>query len=300
VSNDLWPFSTQAIPVQPLQSHLFKGFNIDVLRLDTLHTIISGNKWFKLKYYLAACKEQNFSTIATFGGTYSNHIVATAFACKMAGLKSIGIIRGEATKFLSHTLQDAINFGMQLHFTPRENFKDKTAIKQSFSNDFFWINDGGYGTKGMQGAADILQTIPSEKYTHIIAACGTGTMLAGLITAAKTHQQIIGISVFKNNFSLQKEITDLLTTTNTIKPFTILHNYHFGGYAKHPKALIDWMNELYLTENLATDIVYTAKLLFAIKDLCTNQYFTANDKILIIHSGGLQGNLSLPKHTLCF
>ncbi|MBX2932342.1 MAG: pyridoxal-phosphate dependent enzyme [Chitinophagaceae bacterium] len=288
------------MPIQQLQSHLFNGVYADVLRIDTIHPIISGNKWFKLKYYIEDCKQQQRKTIATFGGTYSNHIVATAFACKEAGLNSIGIIRGETIKFLSHTLQDAANYGMKLQYVTRDLFKNKQAIQQHFDNNIYWINEGGYGIKGMKGAADIVALSATEKYTHIIAACGTGTMLAGLITTAKPHQNIIGISVFKNNHSLETDIKSLLKTVHCSKPFSVNHHYHFGGYAKHPKELIYWMNELYSAEKLPTDIVYTAKLLFAVKDLCNNHYFNKQDKLLIIHSGGLQGNLSLPLHTLSF
>lgn len=295
-----YQLSTAQIPVQKLTSNLFNDIDVDVLRVDALHNIVSGNKWFKLKYYIEDCLQKQQNTLATYGGTFSNHIVATAFACKKMGLKSIGIIRGEATKFLSHTLQEASNYGMELHFVNRTLFKEKANIKQRFDNNIYWVHDGGYGTKGMQGAADMLQLLNAEKYTHIMAACGIGTMLAGLVSAAKPHQKIIGISVFKNNNSLENDIYKLLQSINCTKQFTILHNYHFGGYAKHPQNLITWMNELYEAEKLPSDIVYTSKLFYAVKDLCSSKYFNANDKVLIIHSGGLQGNLSLPQHTLCF
>ena len=291
--------STAQIPVQKLTSNLFNDIEVDVLRVDTLHNIVSGNKWFKLKYYIEDCLQKQQNTLATYGGTFSNHIVATAFACKKMGLKSIGIIRGEATKFLSHTLQEASNYGMELHFVSRNNFKEKESIKNKFDKNIYWVNEGGYGIVGAKGAATILQTAATENYTHILCACGTGTMLAGIVKAAHPHQKIWGISVFKNNHSLEQEIKNILPN-NKQNSFSILHQYHFGGYAKHPLTLINWMNELYQKENLPTDIIYTSKLLFAVKDLCSNNTFSSSDKLLIIHSGGLQGNLSLAPNTLRF
>jgi 1-aminocyclopropane-1-carboxylate deaminase len=97
------------------------------LRLDLLHPVVSGNKWFKLKYYLEDAIAQNKNTIATFGGAYSNHIVATAYAAKEAGLQSIGFIRGERPGELSPTLQDAASYGMDLVFIERELYRDKAA-----------------------------------------------------------------------------------------------------------------------------------------------------------------------------
>jgi 1-aminocyclopropane-1-carboxylate deaminase len=279
---------------------MFNNIDAAVLRIDEIHTIVSGNKWYKLKYHLADAIEQNKHTIATFGGAYSNHIVAAAFACKEAGFKSIGIIRGEKPAHFSDTLLAAESYGMQFHFVTRDAFKNKSLLKEQLDNNYYWINEGGFSILGMKGASEILQTIDTSSYTHIIAACGTGTMLAGLINAALPHQQVIGISALKGHTGLENDIIQLLPPEKKQHPFTIFHNYHFGGYAKHPAALIEWMNELWNFENLPTDIVYTSKLLFAVKELCNSKYFTPNHKLLIIHSGGLQGNLSLPKNTLSF
>ncbi len=288
------------ITLQKLISPLFNGFNADVLRLDEIHPIVSGNKWFKLKYHIEEAKQQNKKSIATFGGAYSNHIVAAAFACKAAGFKSIGIIRGEKLNPISPTLITAQEYGMELHFITREAFKNKDLLKQELANNYYWINEGGFSTNGMLGATEILQTVDTRSYTHIIASCGTGTMLAGLINAALPYQQIIGICALKGHTGLEQDIQSLLPAEKRNNAFTILHDYHFGGYAKHPTSLINWMNELWQAENLPTDIVYTSKLLFAVKDLIEKKYFTTTDKLLIIHSGGLQGNLSLPLNTLSF
>ena len=287
---------------QPHIQHL-KSFNtnnvwVDVLRLDTIHPIVSGNKWYKLQYYLQDAITKKCSTIVTFGGAYSNHIIATAYACKEFNLKSIGIIRGEKAPTLSHTLQQAKKYEMELHFVSREEFKHKNEIASKLSNDRqYIISEGGYGVLGATGAASILKAVDTISYTHIICACGTGTMLAGIIKSAQAHQTIIGINALKG---YELVVNDINSISNTNKDFIVMNNYHFGGYGKHPKDLISWMNTLWQTEQLPTDIVYTAKLFFGTKDLIETNYFSADSKILIIHSGGLQGNLSLPKGTLLF
>lgn len=272
--------------------------NTAVLRLDELHSVVSGNKWFKLRFYLEEAQELGKTTIASFGGAYSNHIAALAYSCKELGLHSVGFIRGENT--ISPTLKAATEQGMQLHFVNSELYKYKNQIKKEFAHkDWYFINEGGYGKTGAKGAATILDIADFSKYTHIIGAVGTGTMLAGMVLAALPHQKIIGISVLKNNFSLAEEIASLLPEEKK-HAFSLLHDYHFGGYAKHPTALINFMNNLFEQEQLPTDIVYTGKLLYAVTDLLNHGYFGATANVLMIHSGGLQGNQSLPKGTLIF
>lgn len=288
------------IDVQKLTSPLFNKVESDVLRLDKIHPIVSGNKWFKLKYQILQAIEQNHNTIATFGGAFSNHIVATAFACKTASIKSIGIIRGEQPKNLSATLNAAVVFGMELIFVTREEFTNKSELEKKINLPCYWINEGGYSHLGMLGASEILNLVNKQSYTHILCSCGTGTMIAGIINASLPNQQIMGISALKGYINMTADIKNLLPAEAQSRTFEILHNYHFGGYAKHPVSLINWMNQLWEFEKLPTDIVYTGKLLFAISDLINQNYFATNSKLLIIHSGGLQGNLSLPNNTLRF
>jgi 1-aminocyclopropane-1-carboxylate deaminase len=276
---------------------------VDVLRLDLIHSVVSGNKWFKLKEYLKEAKALEKKIILTFGGAYSNHIVAAAAAAKRAGFKSIGIIRGEKPTTVSHTLQNASAYGMDLYFISRTDYKREIIpieiLQQYEEEDIYIINEGGYGKKGAEGAKDILRQIDTSSYTHIIDSVGTGTTIAGLIEGSAKHQTIIGISTLKNNYSLQQEIENLVSEQNR-KKLSLIHDYHFGGYAKYSKQLIDFMNEWYQRTSIPSDFVYTGKLFFAIQDLLQKKYFPWGSKLLIIHSGGLQGNQSLPKGTLIF
>ena len=271
-----------------------------ILRLDVINPVISGNKFFKLQLHISKVIEDGFDTVATFGGAYSNHIVATACLCKELGIKSVGIIRGEEPLHKSDTLVQAESFGMQLHFVSRESFKDKESIINDYKKkNLYWINEGGYSRLGAEGAKDICDWI-DDSYTDIICAVGTCTMMAGLVIGALPHQKVTGISVLKGNASLKDEMENLLTSEERLKQYEIIHGYHFGGYAKHPKELIDWMNSFYEQNQVPTDIVYTAKLCYAVNDLLANNYFAPNSKIMIIHSGGLQGNNSLSKGTLIY
>ncbi len=293
--------NVNTIQIQSLKCDWWKNIQVDVLRLDQLHPVVSGNKWFKLKFYLAEAKTLGKKTIATFGGAFSNHIVATAFACKESGLQGIGFIRGEKPPQLSASLQEAEEHGMKLIYVNREVYRNKEHIVNEYADEsWYWVNEGGYGVNGMLGAKEILKSTDTSSYSHIICACGTGTTLAGLVEAALPHQTCIGISVLKGYVNLRNDVMEILQAKHQDKSFQLFHDYHFGGYAKHPKELIDFMNELWRREQLATDIVYTGKLVFAVKDLMDKNYFSNNDKLLVIHSGGLQGNRSLPAGTLEF
>ncbi len=292
--------NTNLAIIQPLHLGREQKVTIHVLRLDLIHPIISGNKWYKLRFYLEDAINAGFNEIATFGGAYSNHIVATACACYESNIKSVGFIRGEKTFPLSHTLQEAVSYGIDLSFISRSDYKNKTTI--TANNHFpnrYWIPEGGYGILGAKGAESILNTVPLQEYTHIISAVGSGTMIAGLLNGSMPHQTVIGISSQKNNLSLESEILSLSFIENHRK-LILLHDYHFGGFAKHPPELLNFMGEFWNKEAIPTDLVYTSKLFFAVRDLLEKKYFNSGDKILVIHSGGLQGNNSLPEKSLPF
>ena len=274
--------------------------SLNVLRLDELHPVVSGNKYFKLKLYLQQAVSTKVNGIGTFGGAYSNHIVACAFACMEAGIPCTGIIRGEKPKSYNATLQDAKKYGMNLHFVSRQDYKEKEKLKNTFG-DLYWIEEGGYGILGASGIAEVYKYIrDAGNYNFIICAVGTGTMMAGLIINAEDHQQVLGIPVMKNNFSLEEKIQALLPEKNKMQQALLLHDFHFGGYAKCTPALIDFMNSIWKEYALPLDFVYTAKVFYAIDSLMKTNYFPQDSNILFIHSGGLQGNRSLPENTLQF
>ena len=292
------------ITIDNINSLSTKNRTISILRLDKLHPIVSGNKWFKLRYYIEEAISHSFSTIASFGGPYSNHLVALAYAAKENNLKSIGYVRARKEDILTPSLQEALGYGMQLEFIGRTHFQEikNELLKANQQTNIdkgsiYFIDEGGYGELGAKGASTILNA-HCKDYTTIIASVGTGAMLAGLIQAAAPHQNVIGIPILKNEASIEAEIKNLLK--DSTKPFTLVHGFHQGGYAKTNPELIAFMNQLWATEKIPTDIVYTGKLLLAVDSLLKENYFKAGSKILVIHSGGLQGNRSLPAGTLLY
>jgi len=276
------------------------GVEAAMLRLDRLHPDISGNKWFKLKYNLEAAQAAGKRHIVTFGGAWSNHIAATAVACRMAGLSCTGIIRGEAPPVLSHTLQQARQQGMELCFISREAYreKDRTSWKERFPGSYI-IPEGGHNAAGARGCKEILALAPRERFTHIACAAGTGTTLAGLVNSAGPGQEVLGIVVLKGAAYLQQEVEQLLEAPVSAR-WRLLHDFHLGGYARITPALIAFINQFYTDTHIPLDIIYTGKMAYGVQQLAQQGYFPAGSRILLVHTGGLQGNLSLAPGVLKF
>ncbi|HLF45783.1 MAG TPA: hypothetical protein VI548_05130, partial [Chitinophagaceae bacterium] len=161
-------------------------------------------------------------------------------------------------------------------------------LKAAFPG-YYIIPEGGAGPLGEKGAGEILNLVNKTTFTHIACAIGTATMFNGILKSTGNKQQLIGIPVLKGLEKIAEQ-----------KNTRIFNDYHFGGYAKYTNNLLVFMNDFYKKTYIPADFVYTGKLIFAIYDLLQKDYFPENSKILIIHSGGLQGNQSLPKGTLIF
>lgn len=289
-----------------LQSVRFPGqpeIAIDVLRLDAIHPVISGNKWFKLQGHWQrippACE-----TVVTFGGAWSNHLIAAACAAQLSGIRSVGIVRGEAPPDLSPTLRAARDYGMRLEFIRRSDYaaRNDPAFLAELSGRYpgaYIIPEGGGGPAGIYGCAGILRTADCSGYTHICCAVGTGAMFLGLALSARPEQRVVGIPVLKGVDPLTVPDACLLSPAQRARSQT-LPGYHFEGYARHPERLLEFMNGLYRDTGIPTDIVYTGKLFFAIRDAVAHNFFPPTANLLLIHSGGLQGNRSLAPGTLQF
>lgn len=280
-------------PVQPFQFPDFKTEQIlCIKREDLIHPIISGNKFWKLKYNLQKAKELKKTTLVTFGGAMSNHIVATAAAGKENGFKTIGIIRGEEIQHKwkdNLTLQEAHKLGMEFHFVPRNEYrlKEQSEYIQKILNtlsDYYLVPEGGTNTLAVKGAAEIL-TEETSGFDILTTAVGTGGTIAGLSVGAKPHQHIIGFPALKNAQFLVKEILKLTEKEN----FTVNLDYHFGGYAKVTQELIEFINDFYLLNHIPLDPVYTGKMMFGVREMLRKGEIPAHKKILAIHTGGLQG-----------
>lgn len=292
--------------IDPLKNDLFdkKQVSVSVLRLDKIHPVVSGNKLFKLHYFLQEALQSAHKTILSFGGAYSNHLAATAYACSVLGLKSIGVVRGEEPALLSHTLQQCTRDGMHLKFISRKQYAEKKepALIQSLLDAFgkcTVVPEGGFHPLGAKGAALIMELI-REEYTHTCTAAGTASTLAGLLLGAGVSQKIIGIPVLKGMTDVEERIIHLTGYENLPGNLELLDGYHFGGYAKKTGELIQFMNQCWQQYQLPLDFVYTAKMFYAITDCIKNDHFPKGSNIICLHTGGLQGNLSLPANTLIF
>jgi 1-aminocyclopropane-1-carboxylate deaminase len=282
-------------PVHQIENSLFdeKGIKVFIKRDDLIHPIISGNKWRKLKYILKKAQAENKSHLVTFGGAYSNHLLATAAAAAKFGFKSTGILRGESvnndTLFLSRL------HGMELIFSDRENYRDKpTLFKKYFAEkpQAFFIDEGGASAEGVKGCSELINEL-TETYDHIFCACGTGTTAAGLITGIEDHSlktQFHAVPVFKNGGFIKDEIDKLLAAPANYQVHT---DYHFGGYGKTTEELIEFIKQFVASTGILIEPVYTGKMLYALYNLAAKDYFKPAEKILAIHSGGIWGLLGM-------
>lgn len=290
---------TQPITLDELHDPVLQQLNIrlSVLRLDKIHPTVSGNKLFKLHYFLEEAVAKKIP-ILTYGGAYSNHLVATAYACKQLNISCKAIVRGEEPTHWSHSLLACTALGMQLEFVSRTNYAE-VASKDLDHPGYLNIPEGGYHPTGARGASQILKCLPTTAFSHICTATGTATTLAGLLVQADPMQQVLSYGSLKGLNDISKRL-QFLTGQERFDNLQLLTGYHFGGYAKKTDELLKFMNELYAKFTLPTDFVYTAKMMFGIFDQLKKGFFAEGSNILCIHTGGLQGNLSLPAGTLDF
>ena len=276
---------TQEISLSLLKE---KKIRLFIKRIDKVHPFVSGNKWYKLKYNLKVAKEKGFKTLLTFGGAYSNHIIATSCAAKENSFQSIAIIRGEEQLSLNPTLSFAMENGMELHYVSRSDYRLKhtsnfiISLKEKFG-DFYLVPEGGTNDLAIKGTAEILDKM--DKQDYICCAVGTGGTIAGIINASDNKQKIIGFPAIKGFDTLQKDIESWTNKQN----WKLINDY-CGGYAKVNEELVAFIHQFNLAHNISLDVVYTGKMMFGILDLIGQDYFVKGSSILAIHTGGLQGN----------
>jgi 1-aminocyclopropane-1-carboxylate deaminase len=288
--------------LQKLEHPLFDKYNLDVRvkRDDLLHNIISGNKWRKLKYNLEQLKTDEFQGALTFGGSYSNHIHAFAYACKQQNIPCIGVIRGEAHYADNFTLSWARHWGMQCHFVDRKTYRRRfetsfiDELKVLYPN-YFIIPEGGSNSLAIPGVAEILTELSSQAdFDTLITPVGSGGTIAGLISgdcvANQKRHKILGVAVLKQAEYLVDDIKSLLTQeAKAHSNWQLLTNFHCGGYGKFSQ---DDANRI-ITFNQQTGVyfepVYTGKMVLALLDLIAQDYFKPKERIVLLHTGGLQG-----------
>ncbi|KIC00365.1 1-aminocyclopropane-1-carboxylate deaminase [Flavobacterium sp. KMS] len=267
------------------------NISLTIKREDLIHPFISGNKYRKLKYNLLQAKAENQETLLTFGGAFSNHIAAVAYAGKESGFKTIGIIRGDELidKIEGNpTLKFAQENGMQFEFVSREDYRLKSEIsfldnlKAKFG-DFYLVPEGGTNELAVRGCEEIL-TPEDEEFNYVCCAVGTGGTISGISNSALPNQKVLGFPALKGDF-LKDEIRIFAKNQN----WELITDYHFGGYGKVNLELIAFINQFFDENQIPLDPIYTGKMVFGVIDLIRKNYFPENSKILLIHTGGLQG-----------
>lgn len=273
-----------------------RGIQLLVKREDLNHELVSGNKWWKLKYNIIEARRQEKNTLLTFGGAYSNHIYATAATAALLGFASIGIIRGERTPPVNFTLEFAIRQNMTLHYLSREAYRRKSEAEFIASlhrqlGDFYLIPEGGTNALAVQGTAEFGRQLLNTQFDYALLAVGTGGTIAGLINGFEGQRHIIGVPVLKGGAYLVDEIKMLgqKASGHDNNNWNLWTEYHHGGYAKTTPQLLSFIKEMQHTFEIPLDHVYTGKLFYAIFREIENDVFPRGTTLLAIHTGGLQG-----------
>ncbi len=268
---------------------------VSIKRDDNIHPIISGNKWRKLKYNLGFAKENNYTGIISFGGSFSNHIHALAFACQQQGLKSIGIIRGESDYASNYTLTMAQQWGMALNFVDRKTYRLREDtdylenLKQKYP-DYLLVPEGGSNKLALGGVGEIITELNQQcEFDTLLTPVGSGGTLAGLIQADNNQHQLLGISVLKQDGYLTEQVNHLLSEEQHFYNWQILSAFHRGGYAKFSKEDEQRIVNFNLQTGFVFEPVYSGKMLLAFLDLIEQGYFSKGQRIVLLHTGGLQG-----------
>lgn len=277
-------------PEEELKDPLFKekGVRVYVKRDDMIHPFISGNKWRKLKHTLEKARAEDKKLLVTFGGAYSNHLLATACAGAKFGFQTIGFVRGEEVN--NPTLMLCKLFGMELRFIDRERYRNKKEVfVTNFQQDTsaMFIDEGGAGEDAVEGCSELVGEL-KQNYDHIFCAAGTGTTAAGILRGVQQRgmdTRVHVVPVLKNAGFIGEEIAGYVKTVQMQ-----LHlDYHFGGYAKTTPELLDFVSSFAAGTGILLDQVYTGKMFFSAYDLLKRNHFPQGSSILLIHTGGLLG-----------
>ncbi|MBC7411027.1 MAG: 1-aminocyclopropane-1-carboxylate deaminase/D-cysteine desulfhydrase [Bacteroidia bacterium] len=298
------------VTIKPILLPNALNVQVDMLMLNELHPLISGNKYFKLLYNISQAQAQGATTLVSMGGAYSNHLVALAVAGYTQGFKTKAYIRGEKNEVLNSHLSICAQHNMELEYVSRTVYATLRNNYTPQNPNEYWIPEGGGNALGAVGCEhipkftllntitahynfDINSTTPTNElftnnyYNYCVCACGTGTTLAGIIRALQ-HTQVhtLGIQVLKGNNYLTNELIQKYNITPCAL-WSINEDFHCGGYAKTPTYLTEFVQQQSVVHNVALENIYTGKMLYAVHQLLHQNYFKPNSRILLIQSGGV-------------
>ncbi|AOE49217.1 1-aminocyclopropane-1-carboxylate deaminase/D-cysteine desulfhydrase [Kangiella sediminilitoris] len=283
-------------PIQPVtwsQAEKY-GVTIDIKRDDLIHPIVTGNKWRKLKYLLMDAQNKKCRQIVSMGGNWSNHLHALAFAGNSLGIKTRAFVRAHQNQALTPTLRDCQRWGMTLQFCTRSDYellrKDSHWARwQNRFPDSYWIGEGGFSELAIQGVSDMSREV-QEAYDYIFTGCGSGATLCGLARAFP-ETRIVGVAAFSGAEYLKSEIQAYL---GKLTNWFLDTKHHCGGFAKSSELLLKLQSELESKNEFRLDTVYNTKTFLALNSWIEEGYITKSNKVLVIHTGGLQGERVTP------
>ena len=289
----------QELPEPVAAAH---GVRLLLWRDDLANPDLPGNKARKLKYNLAAARQQGHHTLLTFGGAYSNHIAAVATAGRLFGFKTIGLIRGDTPTEgmkrppLNPTLARATADGMALHYLDRSSYRRRAApefIAEQLARfgPAYVLPEGGTNALALPGCAELVAEIRHRTgFDSLAVAAGTGGTLAGIVTGLVGEEQAVGVAALKSGGFLKDEINALIqqATGQAFANFSLHTDYHFGGYANYSAELLGFIQRFQDKHGILLDPIYTGKLLYGVLDLIDNGYFPRGSTVVAIHTGGLQ------------
>jgi len=287
-------------PLQKIDHPLFQQYGVElyIKREDLVHKQISGNKWYKLKHNLQHAKDQGFSRLVSFGGAFSNHLHAMAFAGQQLGFETIGFVRGERPALLNPTLADAEQWGMQLQFLSRTDYRRRhdAAFVAKLVEPYqpcFVIPEGGANQWALAGCADIVEGINHQltDFDVVCVPCGTGATLAGIVVALGGNTEVLGFPALKGATSLVGEIRAMIAEFDAgcATQWHLVDEFHCGGFAKITPELVAFMQCWQQQTGVALDPVYTGKMMMGLCELLKRDYFPVGTRIVAVHTGGMQG-----------
>ena len=273
------------------ERYLNNEIEVFIKRLDLIDPFISGNKLFKLKHNVDRALLEEKNMLITFGGAFSNHILATAAYAKKKNIDCLAIVRGEEYSELNPLLTLAKEYGMNFCFVSRKEYakrNDNNYISELIRKykKAFIVPEGGNNKLGVLGAEEILET-QDKSFDYIICPIGTGATLSGIVNSSKKTQKVIGINCVNDTKCINKKISQKTNKKN----WEIINEFNFGGFAKFDNLLTEYLKKFKLNYKITLDLNYTAKMFFGFEKLIERRYFQRKSKVLLIHTGGIYGNL---------
>ena len=261
-----------------------------VKRDDHIHPVISGNKWRKLSGALAELPA-GCNGIISFGGGFSNHLHALGYACSELSVPFVAIVRGDYSHQPTPMLNDIRRWGATIHYVNKLTYHQRDcptylASLQAQFDGFQIIPEGGSQSQALKGVGQIVKEIHTP-FDVIVSPVASGATLAGLARALSPGQHALGIAVLKG----QEYLNTLVSRFTGPHPdnWHIEHGFHHGGYAKASAELRTFCDTLYNTYQIPVEPVYSGKMFFAVKALLASGHFTPGSRIVLLHTGGLQG-----------